>query len=243
MEAAILSLATFVSTFLGGLFGIKYRDKLHLIISFTAGVLIAVVFFDLMPEIFEIVATENVAVIIPMVAIIAGFLGIHLLEKLAVIHTGHEEEYAEHKHPLVGTISASGLAFHSFLDGIGIGLGFQVSPHVGVLIAIAVIAHDFTDGLNTVSLILINKQSTRKAIYFLVIDALAPVLGVVSTMFFAIPHNVLVIYLGIFAGFLLYLGASDLLPEAHSKRSSYKQLALTILGIALMFAVTRLLDG
>lgn len=243
MEAALFAIATFISTFFGGLFGIKHRDKIHLIISFTAGVLIAVVFFDLMPEIFEITAESGIAVTIPMIAIIGGFLAIHLLEKLAVIHTGHEEEYADHKHPLVGTISASGLAFHSFLDGVGIGLGFQVNPQVGLLIAIAVIAHDFTDGLNTVSLMLVNKNTTRKALYLLAVDAVAPVLGVVSTMFFTIPHNILVIYLGVFAGFLLYLGASDLLPEAHSKRSSYKQLALTILGIALIFFVTRLLDG
>ncbi|MEO5927458.1 MAG: ZIP family metal transporter [Patescibacteria group bacterium] len=242
MEAILLSVASFISTLFGGLFGIKHRDKLHLIISFTAGVLIAVVFFDIMPEIFEITSSSAINVIVPMVAIIGGFLGIHLLEKLAVIHTSHEEEYAEHKHPLVGTISASALAAHSFLDGIGIGLGFQISPHVGLLIAIAVIAHDFTDGLNTVSLMLVNKHTTRKALYLLAVDALAPVLGVVFTLFFTIPQSILVIYLGVFAGFLLYLGASDLLPEAHSKRSSYKQLGLTILGIALIFAVTRLLD-
>lgn len=243
MEVILFSIATFISTFFGGLFGIKHRDKIHLIISFTAGVLIAVVFFDLMPEIFEATAESGVDIVIPMIAIVAGFLGIHLLEKLAVIHTSHEEEYAEHKHPLVGTVSASALAAHSFLDGVGIGLGFQVDPRVGVLIALAVIAHDFTDGLNTVSLMLVNKHTTRKALYLLFIDSIAPVLGALSTLLFHIPSNVLVVYLGIFAGFLLYLGASDLLPEAHSKRSSYKQLGLTILGMALIFFVTRLLDG
>lgn len=239
MEPILFSIGTFLSTMLGGIFGIKHRDRLHQIISFTAGVLIAVAFFDIIPELFSI-TTENGFPITPaMVAIVAGFLAIHLLEKLAVIHTAHEEEYADHRHPLVGTISASGLAFHSFLDGVGIGLGFHVSPHVGMLIAIAVIAHDFSDGLNTVSLMLVNKNTTKRTIGFLALDALTPVLGVAATFLFTIPSAVLVAYLGFFAGFLLYLGASDLLPEAHSKHSSYKLIGLTFLGVLFIFLVTR----
>jgi ZIP family zinc transporter len=240
MEAILLSLGTFVSTFIGGLFGIKHRDRLHTIISFTAGVLIAVAFFDILPEVFQITTEQKLPIIYGMIAVVCGFLAIHVLEKLAVIHSSHEEEYAEHKHPLVGSVGAGGLAFHSFLDGVGIGLGFQVSPHVGLLIAIAVIAHDFCDGLNTVSLMLVNKNSIKRSLYFLALDAITPILGVLTTFFFRIPETVLVGYLGFFAGFLLYLGASDLLPEAHSQHSSYKLLGLTILGIVFIFIVTRL---
>lgn len=239
MEAVLFSFATFISTFAGGLFGIRFRNKLHLIISFTAGVLIAVVFFDIIPEMFELVEEHGLSITPGMIAIIAGFLAIHVIEKLAVIHTAHEEEYADHKHPLVGTIGAAGLAFHSFLDGVGIGLGFHVSTHVGILIAIAVIAHDFCDGLNTVSVMLVNKQSTKKALYFLCINAVMPILGVLMTYVFEIPSSFLNVYLGFFAGFLLYLGASDLLPEAHSKRSSYKLIGLTVLGVLFIFGVTR----
>src|SRR5574337_131545 len=104
MEAIILSCAPFLSTSLGGLFGIKHRDRLHLIISFTAGVLIAVVFFDVIPEIFSMTTENRFSITPAMIAVIGGFLAIHILEKLAVIHTSHEEEYAEHKHPLVGSI-------------------------------------------------------------------------------------------------------------------------------------------
>lgn len=239
MEALLLSFATFLSTFLGGLFGLRHRDRLHLIISFTSGVLIAVVFFDVLPEIFSLAAQHALSITPAMLAVLGGFFAIHIIEKLAVIHHAHEDEYAEHKHPLVGTIGASGLAFHSFVDGVGIGLGFHVSPHVGFLIAAAVIAHDFSDGLNTVSLMLVNKNTIRKALHFLLIDAVAPVLGVLVTFLFVIPDRFLVIYLGFFAGFLLYLGASDLLPEAHSKHSSYRLIGLTVLGAAFIFLVTR----
>lgn len=207
--------------------------------SFTAGVLIAVTFFDIIPEMFSIITENNLDVTNSFIAIVAGFLMIHILEKYAVIHSSHETEYATHRHPHIGMISASGLIFHSFLDGVGIGLGFHINPHIGLLVAIAVIAHDFSDGLNTVSLMLINKNTRGKAMAFLIGDAVAPILGTLCTFIFTIPDNVLVLYLGFFAGFLLYIGSSDLLPEAHSKHSSWRMIALTVLGVLFIFAVTR----
>src|SRR5262245_31410751 len=239
MEPILLALGSFLSTLAGGLFGIRHRARIHLIIGFTAGVLIGLVFFDILPEIFRIIAEQGLLVTESMVAVILGFLAIHALEKLAVIHSAHETKYADHKHPLVGYISALGLVFHSFLDGAGIGLGFHVSAHVGLLIAIAVIAHDFSDGLNTVSLMLINKNTVKQSTAFLILDAAAPLAGVGLTYVLSIPERVLVIYLGFFAGFLLYVGAGDLLPEAHSRESSYRLIGLTVLGAAFIFAVTR----
>lgn len=239
MEAFLLAIATFLSTLLGGIFGIRYRAHLHLIISFTAGVLVGVAFFDILPEVFRLITENNLSATPPMVAVILGFLAIHTLEKAAVIHSAHEDKYADHKHPLVGYVGASGLAFHSLLDGVGIGLGFHAGSHVGLLIAIAVIAHDFSDGLNTVSLMLINKHTVRRALRFLLVDAVAPIIGLGSTYLFTIPDTFLAIYLGFFVGFLLYLGAADLLPEAHSKHSSYKLIGLTCLGVLFIFIVTR----
>lgn len=239
MEALILSFFTFLSTTMGGLFGIRNRDKLHYIMSFTAGVLVAVCFFDILPEAFQIVVKNNFDTTPLLVAVVSGFLLFHILEKTISMHHAHEGEYADHHHPSVGLFGASGLSFHSFLDGVGIGLGFHVNPHVGLLIAIAVIAHDFSDGLNTVTLMLTNKNSVKKSFSLLLVDAITPVLGVLSTFLFQIPEIVLVLYLGFFAGFLLYIGASDLLPEAHSKHSSWKMIALTITGVIFIFIVTR----
>jgi len=239
MEAIFLSFFTFISTTVGGLFALRHRERLHYIMSFTSGVLIGVCFFDILPEAFRIVGEQKLEITPLTVALVGGFLTFHVLEKTIAIHHSHEEEYVDHKHPTIGLLGALGLSFHSFLDGVGIGLGFHVNPHVGLLIAIAVIAHDFSDGLNTVTLMLTHKNTTNKAMRLLAVDALAPVLGALSTFLFSIPENILVLYLGFFAGFLLYIGASDLLPEAHSKHSSFKMVGLTILGAALIFVVTR----
>ncbi|MEK7059474.1 MAG: ZIP family metal transporter, partial [Patescibacteria group bacterium] len=163
----------------------------------------------------------------------------HIIEKSILIHHTNEAEYEVHHHPHVGIASALALIGHSFLDGVAIGLGFQASNSIGIAVAIAVIAHDFTDGLNTVNLMILNKNHSRRALMFLVMDALAPILGALSTMLFTVSDNVLVLYLGFFAGFLLYIGASEILPEAHSKHSSYRTIGLTILGAAFIFVVTR----
>ena len=239
MTPILLALGTFVSTLTGGLTGLHNRDRMHRFLGYTAGVLIGVVAFDLLPEIFKILSSEHRGPTGAMVALVCGFLVFHIVEKSILIHHTNEAEYEVHKHPHVGVASALALSGHSFLDGVGIGLGFQAGTAVGVAVAIAVIAHDFTDGLNTVNLMLLNQNRSRKAFMFLLLDAAAPVLGVLATLLFTVSETGLVLYLGFFAGFLLYIGASEILPEAHSKHSSYSTIGLTILGAIFMFIVTR----
>jgi len=239
MEAVILTIATFLSTFFGGLFAVKFKNKLHLIMGFTAGVLLGVVAFDIFPEIISQVNKNNFGAIEPMIALVVGFLIFHTLEKTIVIHHAHEGDYADHKHPQVGVLSALALAGHSFMDGVGIGLGFQINAAVGLLVAIAVISHDFTDGMNTIALMLANNNSTKKSKMFLLLDSFTPILGALSTLFFKVSPHFLIWYLGFFAGFLLYIGISDILPEAHSKHSSFKLIGLTTLGATLIFIITR----
>jgi ZIP family zinc transporter len=130
------------------------------------------------------------------------------------------------------------------MDGIGIGLGFQVSKSVGILVAIAVISHDFCDGLNTVSLMLVNRNTIRRSLAMLLLDALAPVLGAASTLIIHVSATSLMLYLGFFAGFLLYIGASDILPEAHSQNRSaitLRLIGLTFLGALVMFFASRMI--
>jgi len=207
--------------------------------GYTAGVLLGVVAFDLLPEIASEVNSTHTDFVRPMVALVVAFLLFHTLEKTILLHHAHESEYGSHVHPKVGLASALALSGHSFLDGVGIGLGFQAGHAVGIAVAVAVIAHDFTDGMNTIILMLHNKNTVQKARKLLLIDALAPVAGATSTLFFSLSDSWLVLYLGFFAGFLLYIGASDILPQAHSKDSSRWTIALTVLGALFMFVVTR----
>lgn len=231
-------LSAFLSTLLGGTIGLWWKDKKHITLGFTAGVLIGVVAFDLIPEIFEMVNEQGINIHIPMIALVLGFFVFHIAEKLFLVHHTHEGHYGAHKHPTVGKLSATALIVHSFIDGVGIGLGFQISLVAGFAVAIAVLAHDFTDGLNTVSFMVNHGNPDSKAWKFLILDALAPVLGGLSVLFFVVNPIYLVAYLGFFAGFLLYISASDILPEAHNNDSSVKAICMTIVGVVAMYFIS-----
>jgi len=229
----------FVSTLVGGWFAIKHKNRLGRILGLTAGVILGVLAFDILPEMFEIIAEFDIDPIWPMVALTAGFLGFHIVEKLVLLHHEHETQYGRHRHPQVGVLSALALGGHSLLDGIGIGLAFQVDAGVGVAVAIALVAHKFADGLNTAGLMLAHKNSVVRAARMVFLNALLPIVGALSTLLFQLPEQYLPYYLGFFAGFLLYIGASDILPQAHDEKSDRVTIGLTLAGVALMFLVAQ----
>ncbi|MEK7561543.1 MAG: ZIP family metal transporter [Patescibacteria group bacterium] len=239
MLVFLLSIAAAIAALMGGWIAIRSQSKLQLALGFTAGIILGLVAFDLLPEIFEITKNQSLDIVWPMLALINGFLLFHIVEKSILIHNSHEEEYGPHQHPYVGMAGAIAISGHSFLDGVSIGIAFQVSTAVGVAVAIAVIGHRFADGFNTTNLMLFHKNRPSSAKKMLLIAAVMPILGGLSTLLFSLSESVLAIYLGFFAGFLLYIGASDILPQAHSKGSSRWTILLTILGTAFMFLVTR----
>ena len=237
-----LATAAVISTLGGGALALRFRDRLHYLLGFTAGVLLGVVAFDLLPEIFSLAREHGFDPAASMIALVVGFLLFHSLEKFVLVHPAQEEHYSHHHHPNLGLASAAVLAAHSCMDGVAIGVGFQVSPLVGLTVAIAVIAHVFSDGLNTVAMMLRHRNSTRRALAMLAVDALAPLAGVLLTLAFAIPPFQLMVYLGFFAGFLLYIGVSDILPEAHSRAGpgvALKLIALTCCGAGFVWLVVK----
>jgi len=235
------ALGSVLSAFAGGLFALRRQDQLHLILGFTAGVLLGLIAFELLPEIFDLAdGAQLFGVPAVMLAFAAGFLALHLVERTVALHTAHEHEYGDHHHPNVGVASAVALAAHSFLDGLAIGLAFQASQAIGVSVAVAVIGHRFADGLNTVALMTTHRNSRRRTLVMLGLVALAPALGALSTLWLTVPDPVLALYLGFFAGFVLYLATADILPEAHTRHPSRLTLWFTFGGVGLMWMVVGL---
>lgn len=241
MTLTFIAIGAFCFTFLGGLFALRFRDTLHLILGFSAGAVIGVAFFDLLPEALELAGeTFSVPTITAMVAI--GFVLYMLLDRLIVPHAHSEDDHcaSEHHasvaHPARGWLGAGSLSFHSFLDGIAIGLAFQVSVASGLVVAIAVLVHDFSDGINTVGLILKNGGSRSQAFKWLALDASAPVLGIILASTFSLSASSLGLLLALFCGFFLYIGASDLLPESHHAHPTKWTTFMTVLGIAVLYA-------
>ncbi len=230
-----IGIATFVATLLGGLFALKFKDKLHLILGFSAGAILGVAFFDLLPEAISL-GEKNYTVGLITSVIALGFMVYMVLDRLIVLHSDQEGSFHEHK----GKLGAGSLSFHSFLDGLAIGLAFQVSAAVGGIVAIAVLVHDYSDGINTVSFILKNGGSKTQALKWLAVDAIAPVVGVISTLFFSLPEHILGLILAVFCGFFLYIGATDLLPESHHSHPTKLTTFMTLLGVITLYIAIRL---
>jgi zinc and cadmium transporter len=235
----LVACAAVLFTALGGFVALRANDRLHLILGFAAGVMLGLVAFDLIPELFELSDAQVAGVPAVMVAFAAGFLLLHFVERSVAMHGAHEGEYEPHHHhnPSVGLASAGALVAHSFLDGVGIGLAFQIDNQVGIAVAVAVIAHDFADGLNTVTIMRTHGNGRRRTLTMLAADAVAPVVGAFSTLFFSVSDELLALYLGAFAGFLLYLATADILPEAHARHPSRLTLVSTLAGLGLMWFV------
>jgi ZIP family zinc transporter len=237
--AILLACFTLISTGLGGIAAIRLRDRMHLLLGFSSGAVLGVALFDLLPEI--VLVGGSPGHLMPLVAV--GFLAFFALERVTALHRGREHAHKADSHEQeLGAMAAAGLAFHSFLDGFAIGVGFQSSLAIGLLIALGVIAHDFSDGLNTVTVVLAHENPVRRAIGWLVVDMTTPVLGaIVATL---IPLSVTIVpwLLAFFAGSFLYIGASDLLPEAREHDSPMVGVA-TAAGMLTMFLVAQLLRG
>lgn len=235
----LISIAALISTFLGGMFALRFKDKLHLILGFSAGAIIGVAFFDLLPEAINLgSANYSISYITSVVAL--GFIVYTILDRFVFFHSHDQEEGAARKINERGILGAGSLSAHSLLDGVAMGLAFQVSAAVGVIVATAVLVHDFSDGINTVNMILKNSGTRRQAFKWLLIDAFAPVLGVISTLFFSVSETTLGVILAIFAGFFLYIGASDLLPESHHSHPTAWTTFATVLGVAVLYGAIHL---
>lgn len=234
-----IALLASLATFLGGSLALKLKDKLHLILGFSAGAILAVAFFDLIPESLELGAAHfEVGTLITFTAL--GFFIYTVLDRFILLHTHSDGDHGVHTHTGTSTRGLAGagsLSAHSFLDGFAVGLAFQASVAVGVVVAVAVLVHDFSDGINTVNLILKNGGTRAEAFKWLLIDAAAPVLGVLATLLFVFPPQVLSIVLATFAGFFLYIGAADLLPESHHAHPRFMTTAMTLLGAGLLYLV------
>lgn len=238
--SAVWALLAFAMTLAGGAFAFRYQRYLHAIMAFSAGLLVGVVFLDLVPEIVAISNQHGVDTRALMLTLLGGFMAIFLLEKLTIIH-GEKTHGAPGHHHTVGLAGAIGLSFHSFLDGLAIGVGFQAGTQVGFIVLAAVIAHDFADGLNTVTFMLAARSSRWRTVALLVLDALAPVAGALLASVLRIEPKMLAYQLAFFAGFLLYLGASDLLPHVH-ERPRATLIASTIAGLATAGLIVFALD-
>ena len=229
-----IAITVFLATFLGGLVVFRLQKTLPYFFAFAAGNLIGVSFFDIQPETFAIADTLGIPLRSITIIIVAAFFFSSLIERYLILYHTDSENFSGH---IMGPVGAGGLVINSLLDGIAIGIAFQASTSIGILVGLAVIFHDLTDGMNTVVIMLKNRQPRRMTLIFLFLDAFAPFVGIVLTIFVIFPKPVLVVLLAIFAGEFLYIGAASLLPETY-RYPPLKMVISMAMGILLILGLT-----
>jgi len=214
----LLALITFLSTLLGGAIAIKLRKILPYFFAFASGSLVAVAFFDIFPESLGIAESMNIPVRNLMVVLVVSYLFYNFLERFFLTHHYHKGRSSE-KAQLMGPVVAISLILHSFLDGVAIGVAYQVNAIIGIVVAFR------------------NKHNVRNAAISLFFDALAPIVGVFSTYAITIPEVYLAYILAIFTGEFIYLGASSIMRETF-EHDYWKMMLPMVLAVLLIFILT-----
>jgi len=238
--AIALAAITAIATTSGGFLAIRSRDRLHLVLGLSAGLLLGLVAFDLLPEVFELNTEVFGGVPVVSLAFVGGFLVLHFAEQLLGSHEPAESDYGhDHNHSIniAGTMGALAMSGHVFLDGIALGLAFQVSNALGVAVFIAILAHAFSDGLNTVSLLIKSGHWNKRSYLLLLLDAVMRISGAALGTYITISDPILGLYLATFAGFIIYLATSHILPEAHSRHPSKLTMLATVIGAVAMWLI------
>lgn len=223
-------LAAMVATLAGGLLALRLRHRIGLVLGLTAGIVVGVALFDLVPEALEL-AADHWPVRALMAFTALGLGGYMLLDRLlAKIPRAAAASWR-------GDLGPAMLCLHSLMDGLGIGVAFQIDTAAGWMIALAVLTHDVADGVNTVSLSLAARSEAVER-RWLVLNGIAPMLGVIIGLAITIPATMLAPLMALFAGIFLYIGACELVPRSQSLDPRLKTGLATIAGIMLMLAIT-----
>ncbi|MCW2968131.1 MAG: hypothetical protein JWM71_1903 [Solirubrobacteraceae bacterium] len=228
----LFAAATFVSTMAGGTAAIRWPGRLELLLAVAGGVVIGAAVFDLLPEAVDHARASGVPRALPFVVALLGYASFRVLERRL-----HQQDHS-HGPGRMGTAGAAGFTVHSFFDGLAIGLGFHLSDGVGVIVALAVIGHDFSDGLNTVSYLIAHGHGRVRQWRWLLADALSPVVGAAVAALAPVPDAVFPIALGFFAGVFVYAASANLLPRA-LKAPAVRVVPLAVAGATLMFGISR----
>ncbi len=244
--AIALATATAVATALGGVIALRSRDRLHLVLGLAAGLLLGLVAFDLLPEVFEMSSDTFLGAQSVSVALIGGFLLLHLYEKFFGSHEPAESDYGhDHKHTanLTGIVGALAMGLHVFLDGLALGVAFSIDEKLGIAVFAALLVHAFSDGLNTVAMLVKTNKWSKKGVWLLGVDSIARVSGAAIGSTLALSENVTALYLAAFSGIVIYIATSHILPEAHARHSSRWTLAATVVGVGIMWALVSQLEA
>ena len=219
-----------------------------ILISYAVGTLLGAVFLDVLPQAFERAASlESMAL-----TILAGILLFFVLEKLVLWRHCHVEQCEAHDPPLAphhdhgrsGTMIMIGDTFHNFVDGVLIAAAFLADRELGIVTAVAIIAHEIPQEVGDFLILLHSGFSKRRALLLNMLSSAAMVVGGVLG-YFALQgaERWVPPLLGFAAASMLYVSVADLIPGLHKRpelQATLQQVVLIALGVATIWLVGEL---
>ena len=217
------------------------------LVSFAVGALLGAAFLDLLPEALH--GAEPAQVQGVGLAIALGVLGFFLLEKLAFWHHGHEGhlDHDELRRHAAGTMILVGTGLHNLMDGVLLGATFLSSVHLGVVLAIAIIAHQIPQQVGDISVLLAGGVRRSRALLLSALSGATMVVGGVGAWsLLGAVQGYLPYVLAIAAASLIYVAVADLIPGLH-RHEGARLSVLTVLligaGIGLIYVIQTVIGG
>jgi zinc and cadmium transporter len=221
-----------------------------MLVSFAIGALLGAAFLEIIPQAFEVGEPHQVGF-----ALLGGIFGFFVLEKLLLwrhchtehceVHDPHPQAPAAHDHGRSGTLIVVGDTVHNFVDGVLIAAAFLQSIELGVVAAVAIIAHEIPQEVGDFLILLHSGYSRLRALVINLLSSAATVVGgVVGYYGLKLVEGLEPILLGIVAASMIYVAVADLIPGLHRRpelRDTASQALLIALGIGAIAMVGALL--
>ncbi|MGB9430279.1 MAG: ZIP family metal transporter [Gammaproteobacteria bacterium] len=220
------------------------------LVSFAVGALLGAAFLDLLPEAVGSAGPERMRGL--GLALAIGVLGFFLLEKFIFWHHSHSGQVDAHAHDRLrqraaATLILIGTGLHNFLDGVLLGASFLTDVHLGIVLTIAVIAHQVPQQVGDISVLMMAGYRRRRALLLSALSGATMGLGgIVSWAFLSHAQRFIPYVLAVAAASLIYIAVADLIPSLHRhERARFSALPVIVIaaGIALIYVVEILISG
>lgn len=212
-----------------------------MLVSFAIGALLGAAFLEVIPHAFEHGDPHTAAA-----AILGGILGFFLLEKLLLWRHSHDEHEAAHDHGRTGLMIVFGDTIHNFLDGVLIAAAFLQGTELGIITALAIVAHEIPQEVGDFIILLNSGYSRAKALTLNILSSFGTLVGgVLGYYLLPVFMRWEPVLLGIVAASMIYVAVADLIPGLHRRpelRATVAQTSLIAAGIAAI-ALVRVLLG
>ncbi|MCA9477686.1 MAG: ZIP family metal transporter [Nanoarchaeota archaeon] len=231
IATVIISLMSFV-----GIFFLSERVKqfLHYLVSFAAGTLLAVAFFDLIPESLEHFLELGIDLHESIIIVLAGVLIFFLIERFIHWHhcdscTDHDHHH-DHKHKTAGFLVLAGDFVHNFVDGVLVAGAFLLDFHIGIVTTLSIVAHEIPQEIGDFSILLHSGYTKAKALLYNFYSALSAVLGgVIGYFALSAVQSIVPFVVAIAAGGFIYIALTHIVPALHSHKHNRKTIFIETL--------------